>query len=127
MLLFALLLFQSLWNVAAAFCVHEETTLSHISTPHFGHHQMTKSCQSEFKISHVQSHLSTDFSFLEDDHQDHLPSFNAMILVEEQDNFVFSSSQVIALVHLFPWYNFYQSPDIGLNNPPPILAPLQVG
>lgn len=127
MLLFALLTFQSLWNVAAAFCVHEETTFSQSSTQHFGHHQMTKSCQSDFKISQIQTHSSSDFSFLEDDHQDHLPSFNAMILVDEQDNFIFSSRQIIALVNALPWYSFYQSPDLALNTPPPILAPLQVG
>lgn len=126
-LLFALLTFQSLWNVAAAFCVHEETTFSQSSTQHFGHHQMTQSCQSEFKISHAPSHLSSDFSFLEDDHQDHLPSFNALILVEEQDYFIFLNRQIVALVNALPWYNFYQSPDLTLNNPPPILAPLQVG
>ncbi|WP_215900548.1 cation efflux protein, CzcI-like [Acinetobacter defluvii] len=127
LLLFALLIFQSLWNVAAAFCVHEEKAFTNTSAQHFGHHQMTKYCQSDFKISEIQNHSSSDFSFLEDDHQDHLPSFNAMILVDEQDKFIFKSSQLIALINFFPWYNFYQSPDLAQNNPPPIFAPLQVG
>ncbi|WP_111857997.1 cation efflux protein, CzcI-like [Acinetobacter sp. CFCC 10889] len=126
-LLFALLIFQSLWNVAAAFCVHEDIQPSRVNIPHFGHHQMTQACQNELKTPHHHVQVDYDFSFLEDDHQDHLPSFNAMILVDEQDRFIFKSSQSITSLHFFPWYNFYQSPDLTQNNPPPIFAPLQVG
>lgn len=40
-MLIALFMFQSVWNVAAAFCVHEKLGQNNQPSMHFGHHEAT--------------------------------------------------------------------------------------
>ena len=126
-LLFSLFMFQSLWNVAAAFCVHEEPK-SVSSLPHFGHHA-TVSCES---MAHGMSPKSTTqepssfdlATFAQDDHSDHLPSFAHMMLTEAQQS-ALSPVFIPQLVQVqFNWQNLYQSPHLFPANPPPVLTPL---
>lgn len=61
--LVALFMFQSLWNVAAAFCVHEEQKAQVVTQQsfHFGHHQTTL-CVSDDKAHqqiNVNDHTQT--------------------------------------------------------------------
>jgi hypothetical protein len=125
--LFSLFMFQSLWNVAAAFCVHEEP--KRVSTmPHFGHHA-TASCESiahgVLQKSTTQDTSSFDLAaFAQDDHSDHLPSFAHVILTEAQQS-ALSPVFIPQLVQVqFNWQNLYQSPHLFLANPPPVLTPL---
>ena len=120
-------MFQSFWNVAAAFCVHEKQQ-SVQTQSHFGHHA-TASCESKRQETaqnqSVQAPTSFDFSaFAQDDHSDHLPSFAQMMLTEVQQ----SAESPIFIPTLtqaqFNWQNLYQSPDLFSSNPPPVLTPL---
>jgi hypothetical protein len=126
-LLLSLFMFQSLWNVAAAFCVHEEP--KRVSTmSHFGHH-VTASCESNahgmVKKSTTQHISSFDLAaFAQDDHSDHLPSFAHVMLTEAQQS-ALSPVFIPQLVQAqFNWQNLYQSPHLFPANPPPVLTPL---
>ena len=88
--LVALFMFQSLWNVAAAFCVHEEQKAQVVTQQsfHFGHHQTTL-CVSDDKAHQqisVDDHTQTanDQFELGEDHQDHLPSMAHLIIPKEK-------------------------------------------
>lgn len=122
-ILTALLLFQSVWNIAAAFCVHENTR-EVASTPHFGHHQVLSSCQqspdSAAKISHDSTHAQKDM----EDHADHLPSFTQIALLEHQSDPLRAEQFIVPARQNYVWQNFYQSPDLTGQNPPPLLSPL---
>lgn len=141
--LLSLFMFQSLWNVAAAFCDHESTvsTTAKLIPSHFGHH-VAPNCtqdQQQHSISsifndelsksiihdHINDAKAHDFlNHLEDDHSDHLPSFAHFIVADvsqqaEQPKFIaYPESAFI------DWKNLYQSPDLFLPNPPPASAPL---
>lgn len=126
-LLLSLFMFQSLWNVAAAFCVHEESKSVRVM-PHFGHH-VTASCESKShgmaKKSTTQPTSSFDLAdFTQDDHSDHLPSFAHIMLTEAQHS-ALSPVFIPKLVQVqFNWQNLYQSPHLFLTTPPPVLTPL---
>lgn len=135
-------MFQSLWNVAAAFCDHENRNIvSHSSVPHFGHH-VALNCQQDQQqheknvsnaieqvetLSHDHSGTSqlNDFlNHLDDDHSDHLPSFAHFIVADvskqaDQPKFVAYSETTF-----IDWKNLYQSPDLFQPNPPPAFSPL---
>ncbi|AOA59459.1 hypothetical protein [Acinetobacter larvae] len=62
-ILLSLLMFQSVWNMAAAFCVHQSAGQSQRHQPHFGHHssyncQHTASWQQQDQ--QLQRMLTTD-------------------------------------------------------------------
>ena len=125
--LFSLLVFQSLWNIAAAFCVHENVTISlsngySSSANHFGHHQQSKTC-----IDDAHLPISDPFSFAVDDHHDHLPSFTQLILNEAHEAYFYPITTDVIRQFKIDWSNLYQSPDLVLNSPPPMLSPLLVG
>lgn len=122
-LLLALFMFQSLWNVAAAFCVHEESSAV-IQQYHFGHHTNAL-CVSETK-EHSHAVSDTNVLTLGDDHQDHLPSMTHLILEQPQSvpaQTLFS----YAVVPKYLWRNDYRSPDLIAKSPPPEFSPLMVG
>lgn len=122
LILMALFMFQSAWNVAAAFCIHE-TTSNQSNIFHFGHHQALSSCQ-EKSADQFQLEKPTQTQISVDDHSDHLPSFSHIIVFE---SFVdLTSKQVYDLEHkrAFLWSNLYQSPDLLRQNPPPLFIPL---
>lgn len=127
-ILVGLFIFQSFWNVAAAFCVHENNTNA-VQNYHFGHHQ-NNLCISG-NLQHQTSNLSSDHQIshsdaTQDDHQDHLPSMTHVILQQQkimiQQNHLFASDDPI-----FYWKNNYQPPDLLSASPPPELSPLMVG
>lgn len=49
----SLFIFQSLWNVAAAFCVHETLSTHSTTLPHFGHHGAVR-CEQNQTTKHTQ-------------------------------------------------------------------------
>ena len=128
-LLLSLFMFQSLWNVAAAFCVHEESKSVSVM-PHFGHH-VTASCESKShgmaKKSTTQPTSSFDLAdFTQDDHSDHLPSFSPVMAAVQAHTLAPHQTSMQVLRH-YDWHNLYQSPDLFTANPPPVFAPLLVG
>ena len=135
--LLSLFMFQSVWNVAAAFCGHESTIASNqfIST-HFGHHvalHCTQDQQQHTFASVEQNHSlaqthdvnQTDFlNHLSDDHSDHLPSFAHFIVADVQQQSEQPKFRVNPESKFMDWHNLYRSPHLILPNPPPALSPL---
>ncbi|UNT58092.1 cation transporter [Acinetobacter sp. ASP199] len=118
-------MFQSLWNVAAAFCVHEEPITVNQSY-HFGHHSNAL-CVSDTQHDRHQASESVSKTLdLGEDHQDHLPSMTHLILEQQQHSFIpllFS----LAVAPKYAWRNDYRSPDLNAQTPPPEFSPLMVG
>ncbi|WP_213072548.1 cation efflux protein, CzcI-like [Acinetobacter tianfuensis] len=133
--LVGLFMFQSLWNVAAAFCVHEEQMQLQQSY-HFGHHQNTLCVSNENNSQHashqaselISKQLKTAVSDIQigEDHQDHLPSMTHLI-VQNQQTIIFNPYQPFEYSPKFDWENSYQAPDLLLQTPPPVYAPLMAG
>ena len=132
-LLACLFMFQSVWNVAAAFCNHERLLSVVVSTQqpiaeHFGHHIIAAehwqqhSSQGKNQSSEIKNAIQED----QQDHSDHLPSFAPVLLEIDRQT---TSPQYIGHVisSRFYWSNLYQSPDLYELNPPPVLSPLLVG
>lgn len=126
----SLFMFQSLWNVAAAFCGHENLKITHIQNAqsHFGHH-VALHCESDASHQktavYTDSQLSSDFlNNFQDDHRDHLPSFAHFIVVDIQQQTDQPKSMAYLGSAFIDWENLYQSPHLFLQNPPPISAPL---
>ena len=133
--LVGLFMFQSLWNVAAAFCVHEEQTPV-LQSYHFGHHQNTLCVSSEKNLQHSLHQASESISKpvkntasdlqLGEDHQDHLPSMTHLI-VQNQQSILFIAHQSFEYSPKFVWKNLYQAPDLLLQISSPVYAPLMAG
>lgn len=123
--LVSLFMFQSLWNVAAAFCVHEESIPLN-QNYHFGHHSNVL-CVSDVQHDYHQVLESIPNTLdLGEDHQDHLPSMNQLILEQRQVSFI----QILFSYTVRPeyfWNNDYRSPDLSSQSPPPEISPLMVG
>lgn len=105
-----------MWNIAAAFCTHENSTSSAYTTQmHFGHHssghQLTLNKGTKLLIS-------------QDDHSDHLPSFSPLILAENTQALPDPIAKLLNVKNYTDWRNLYSSPYLGFNSPPPISAPL---
>jgi hypothetical protein len=118
--LLSLFIFQSLWNVAAAYCVHENTSSSH----HFGHHSIENTACATHADDAVSAALDQPAPFSLQDHHDHLPSCFHVIVMEAQPQL----QQPILLIYQseqkYDWSNLYQSPHLSRANPPPVLTPL---
>ncbi|MFI7967800.1 cation efflux protein, CzcI-like, partial [Acinetobacter baumannii] len=72
--LFCLLIFQSLWNIAAAFCAHENQEKA---LHHFGHHAALNVYQtsSHTHVEHTETLDAAHKAPLNlQDHHDHLPT-----------------------------------------------------
>ena len=130
--LVALFMFQSLWNVAAAFCVHEEQKAQVVTQQsfHFGHHQTTL-CVSDDKAHQqisINDHTQTanDQFQLGEDHQDHLPTM-AHLIIPKEENYQLPLAFELRECPQFFWHNAYQAPDLLGQHPPPELSPLMVG
>lgn len=116
LILSSLLLFQSMWNVAAAFCTHEKgLEVSYSIQMHFGHHNSGHS----LSVNKVSQLLSSH-----DDHSDHLPSFSPLILAEAVEHVPNIVSRPSERENKTDWRNLYTSPDLGFSPPPPMLTPL---
>lgn len=133
-ILMTLFMFQSIWNVAAAFCGHEDRLeLNQPQLNHFGHHQSELCPQDQSAAEH--SHLfATDCQPADqasdgfiDDHHDHLPSFSHFIVVDAFQSQSRASAVAYVDVSQILWENLYQSPHLNLPHPPPELFPLLAG
>ncbi|MHA3055560.1 cation transporter [Acinetobacter sp. ANC 4633] len=122
-ILLTLFMFQSVWNVAAAFCTHEnQPAIQKSSSAHFGHHQLSS--------EHVAQHSNVANTVGDppdvQDHSDHLPSFSPGVVFVQVQTLTPQYASMQVLRH-YDWNNLYQSPDVFLPNPPPVFAPLLVG
>ena len=149
LIMMSLFIFQSAWNVAAGFCQHENVDFSQVHETHFGHHQVLDEClshadQSHSDLSHTaQSHshdevkssndtqnkfsenqLNENQLNLSQDHHDHLPSMNHILMQDAQPDIVQSTTFHVDREPHFFWNNLYQSPDLGAITPPPLSSPL---
>lgn len=149
LIMMSLFIFQSAWNVAAAFCQHESVDFSQVHETHFGHHQVLDEClshedQSHSDLSHTaQSHshdgvkpsndtqnkfsenqLSENQLNLSQDHHDHLPSMGHLLIQDTRAEIVQSNAFQMSRTPQFVWNNLYQSPDLGAITPPPLSSPL---
>ncbi|NUF17212.1 cation efflux protein, CzcI-like [Acinetobacter lactucae] len=120
--LFGLLIFQSLWNVAAAFCVHENQVKV---SQHFGHHadlnvyqslNQTDTKQVDDVINDYEAPLSLQ------DHHDHLPSCFHVVMTDNAKQAQEAIVHVHELSQIYYWSNSYQSPHLDALNPPPVLT-----
>ncbi|MEO9280509.1 cation efflux protein, CzcI-like [Acinetobacter sp. WA-87] len=119
--LFCLLIFQSLWNVAAAFCAHENQEKA---LHHFGHHAALN-----YEISQHGHTEKTDVAGTThkaplnlSDHHDHLPSCFHVVIVEAQEKIVSPLMRSSELKQQYYWSNSYKSPHISKQDPPPVLT-----
>lgn len=117
----SLFMFQSLWNVAAAFCQHE-SSVNHGT--HFGHHQSLTSCADEHQ---TEIHTASDTAKNLQDHHDHLPSLSHILIIEIQKELIQPQQFNLSPEPLYVWLNLYQSPDLTAITPPPLAIPLLVG
>ena len=118
-ILLTLFTFQSVWNVAAAFCTHENRpAIQKSSSAHFGHHQLT----SEHLAQHPNVLNTADNPPDVQDHSDHLPSFSPVMAAVQAHTLAPHQTSMQVLRH-YDWHNLYQSPDLFTANPPPVFAP----
>ncbi|WP_349628954.1 cation efflux protein, CzcI-like [Acinetobacter sp. ANC5681] len=125
--LLSLFIFQSIWNVAAAYCTHENSTEQIISDSHFGHHFSESSTKNSSDAEVVLKVSDTSKSINVTDHHDHLPTCtNVVVLASEQqlNEPIFRAHE---LKQKYYWVDFYQSPYLSEFNPPPESTPLLVG
>ncbi|MBJ9984056.1 cation transporter [Acinetobacter sp. S40] len=127
-ILLSLFMFQSLWNVAAAFCAHENASVSnHTNQPyHFGHHldvSLSVNQHSESK-SHGVKNITGHVPAVWMDHHDHLPTCMHIVVVEIKQNAPEPSRSGYLTRSIYDWANTYKSPHLSRFNPPPVLTPL---
>ncbi|SCD17504.1 putative component of the czc cation-efflux system (CzcI) [Acinetobacter baumannii] len=118
--LFCLLIFQSLWNVAAAFCAHENQEKA---LHHFGHHAALSYEASQHSHTEKTDIAGTHKAPLNlSDHHDHLPSCFHVVMTENAQQAQEPFVRVHELSQIYYWSNSYQSPYLGSLNPPPVLT-----
>jgi hypothetical protein len=127
--LVGLFMFQSLWNVAAAFCVHEDAVQLQQSY-HFGHHQNSL-CPSASGQQHATEQSKQLKSIngdlpIGEEHQDHLPSMT-QLYVPNNELSAIPLLPELKVIPQFYWINRYQAPDLFQQSPPPEFSPLMVG
>lgn len=124
--LLSLFIFQSLWNVAAAYCGHENISQQSILDSHFGHHLpanaevVTK--QHIHSINQDTTDLPMPLSL--QDHHDHLPSCFHVVVTEAQQQLNEPILQTHEIEQKYYWSNLYQSPHLSQLTPPPVFTPL---
>lgn len=127
----SLFMFQSIWNVAAAFCTHEPSS-SHSRVSHFGHHSVN-ALDADFQVqtpSQDPSSVDADSSPVPlglQDHHHHLLSCVHVVLMHIQQQPEPPLLQPQKSSPNYDWSNGYQSPQLSKANPPPVLTPLSVG
>lgn len=116
-LLFAILLFQSMWDIATRSCQHETIMKSSTQVlehrPHFGHH----SAESPFQSSHVEDSTTGHIYTISFDYQKHMVVY---LLGESLYNIVPLLFEYLPMSAFTFGDNFYQSPDLAPFTPPPI-------
>ncbi|WP_407641617.1 cation efflux protein, CzcI-like [Acinetobacter halotolerans] len=123
-LLLSLFIFQSIWNVAAAYCSHETTSKATIAVTHFGHHLLenSKDQVSSFTVAEVNTDLSKPLNL--QDHHDHLPTCFHLVVISTQQQLNEPILRIHELEQKYHWSNDYQSPYLSGLNRPPVLIPL---
>ncbi|MBP8006472.1 MAG: cation transporter [Acinetobacter sp.] len=126
--LLSLFIFQSLWNVAAAYCAHENTNQQSTFSSHFGHH-VPNAVEAVTKHTQTSKQDTTDLPMPVSlqDHHDHLPSCFHVVTPEVQQQLDQPMLRTQKLKQKYHWSNSYQSPYLSSLNPPPVLTPLLVG
>ena len=117
-------MFQSFWNVAAAFCAHEQPR-EYSTLTHFGHHvpdNLHTSKQYSAVVDQDASDLPMPLSL--QDHHDHLPSCFHVVVIEAQQQLDEPILRSLESEQKYHWSNSYQSPHLSGLNPPPVLTPL---
>ncbi|WP_171478541.1 cation efflux protein, CzcI-like [Acinetobacter ihumii] len=125
-MLLSVFMFQSLWNVAAAFCAHETAASNSTGGYHFGHH--LDMLQQDVALQHTTQDIIKSDSVKQAsvfvDHHDHLPSCLHIVIAQIQQ----TAQEPIRVGDLtqpvYDWANSYQSPHLTDLNPPPVLTPL---
>jgi hypothetical protein len=123
-ILFSLLIFQSLWNVAAAFCMHENQEKA---LHHFGHHTALNVYQASPHAHSEQSDkvkTSHKAPLNLQDHHDHLSTCFHVVMTEVAKQAETPVVHVQELSQIYHWSNSYQSPHLTALKPPPVLTPL---
>lgn len=125
-LLLSLFIFQSLWNVAAAYCGHENiNTTNNSVVTHFGHHVPESSIAStHYSVVSDQEASDLPMSLNLQDHHDHLPSCFHVVVIEAQQQLDEPILRTLESEPKYHWSNSYQSPHLSGLNPPPVLTPL---
>ena len=122
--LLSLFIFQSLWNVAAAYCGHENINAKTSVLTHFGHHipeNQQVDTQSTL-VNYQDADLPMPLSL--QDHHDHLPSCFHVVMIEAQQQLDEPLLRVKEFKQNYIWSNSYQSPHLSRLNPPPLFTPL---
>ena len=117
-------MFQSFWNVAAAFCAHEQPS-EYSTLTHFGHHvpeTLDVSVKHSVAVDQDASDLPMPLSL--QDHHDHLPSCFHVVVMEAQQQLDEPMLRILESEPRYHWSNSYQSPHLSGLNPPPVLTPL---
>lgn len=117
--LLSLFIFQGIWNIAAAFCLHENSvTLP--STPHFGHHVLTEQHKKSQHTQHPSMMQLEQYLGQMDQHSDHLAMVNYLHVASPEH--ALDQAQVFKLMQQVFWHpdDLYQSPDLNLLIPPPV-------
>ncbi|MEB6479877.1 cation transporter [Acinetobacter vivianii] len=123
-LLLSLFMFQGFWNVAAAFCAHENSG-QYSELNHFGHHALEKNHGSATHSSSiVQDDANVASSLNLQDHHDHLPSCFHVVVTEALQQLDEPILRMHQAEQKYYWSNSYQSPHLSGLNPPPVLTPL---
>ncbi|GMA10237.1 hypothetical protein GCM10025882_06610 [Acinetobacter gyllenbergii] len=121
--LLSLFMFQSFWNVAAAFCAHE-TVSEYSSLNHFGHHASEKKPIAEHRAAFDKVAADLPMPLSLQDHHDHLPSCFHVVVAEVQQRVNEPMLHSQDIEQKYYWSNSYQSPHLTGLNPPPVLTPL---
>ncbi len=115
-LLLSLFMFQSIWNVAAAYCGHESATQQAVSVNHFGHHALDNSKEQQSSLVAVQE-ADAPWLLNVQDHHDHLPTCFHAIVIQEQQQLKQPILRIHELEQKYNWSNHYQSPYLTSLNP----------
>lgn len=123
-LLLSLFMFQSLWNVAATFCSHENSDLTS-SVSHFGHHLPNQLHANVVNETIVLSDANdSPLPLGLQDHHHHLLSCMHVLIMDIQQYLNVMPLQLTQLSPKYEWSNRYKSPHLSEINPPPLYTPL---
>lgn len=124
--LLSLFIFQGVWNVAVAFCIHENR-LDTQTISHFGHYSLTYKLQKPQSSNHDSSAQLIQYldQIDDNDHDDHLPAVHSIHVCPQSADVVQVAFYHVSKFIFLDQNNLYQSPYLNLpTQPPPSLTPL---
>nr|WP_159725782.1 cation efflux protein, CzcI-like [Acinetobacter proteolyticus] len=125
--LLILFIFLGIWNVAAAYCMHERPIEQMTINSHFGHHLSESTFEKSSTSGVLLNFSNLSKSINVTDHHDHLPTCFHIALLTTVKKFDDPIFRVLKLKQKYYWSNFYQSPYLSEFNPPPESTRLLVG